>query len=84
MMQLFNILFTALPIVVFGIMDQQYSKETLIKNPKLYENGPNNFFSKTKLFWQWLGYAAMQSALLFYSCFTAMRTSNESFDDHFQ
>ena len=55
----------------------------MIKNPKLYENGPNNFLSKTKLLWQWLGYAVMQSALLFYCCFTAMKTANEVYDDQF-
>jgi magnesium-transporting ATPase (P-type) len=81
MMQLFNIVFTAFPIVIYGIMDQEYDKETLIKNPKLYEHGPNNFLFRKKLLWQWLAYAIMQSTLIFYSCFSTMKNANEVYGD---
>jgi len=35
----FNIVFTCLPIIVYGACDSEYDKETLIKNPVLYEDG---------------------------------------------
>jgi len=49
-MQLFNIVFTALPIVVYGMFDQEFDKDTLIKHPMLYQYGPRNFLFRIKKF----------------------------------
>ena len=34
--QLYNTIFTALPICIFAIFDKQYEREELLSNPKLY------------------------------------------------
>ena len=42
MSQNFNLIFTSWPIIIFATMDQEHSKETLLKSPKLYMFGPKN------------------------------------------
>mmetsp|Transcript_10332 Transcript_10332/g.17363 ORF Transcript_10332/g.17363 Transcript_10332/m.17363 type:complete len:260 (+) Transcript_10332:260-1039(+) len=39
MSQVFNLLFTASPILVFATMDQEYPREDLLNNPELYADG---------------------------------------------
>lgn len=46
----FDIIFTLLPILFYAILDKEFSKENLIKNPKLYEDGPNKKLFNSKLF----------------------------------
>lgn len=79
LMQLYNIVFTSLPIILFGAMDTEYEKETLIKNPKLYEDGQTNALCNVKLFWHWFAYTVIQAALIFYGCFTSLLNAPEMY-----
>ena len=40
--QMYNIIFTAIPIIWFAIFDFQYKKEELLKNSKHYKIGLNS------------------------------------------
>ena len=76
-MQLYNVLFTALPIIIFGVTDLEFDKELLVHNPHLYQDGLiNDLFSK-KIFWRWLMFAAIQGSIIFFSIFTTMKNATE-------
>lgn len=38
----FNLFFTSLPPIIFGILDKDISAETLLELPELYKNGQNS------------------------------------------
>jgi len=38
----FNLFFTSLPPLVFGVLDRDVSAETLLSLPELYKNGQNS------------------------------------------
>jgi phospholipid-transporting ATPase len=40
--QLYNVLFTSFPIVIYAIFDQQYTVKHSMKNPELYKVGLRN------------------------------------------
>lgn len=41
-MVFFNLFFTSLPPLVFGVLDRDVSAETLLSLPELYKNGQNS------------------------------------------
>lgn len=77
MLQLFSVLFTSIPILVYGVMDLQYDKETLLHHPILYEDGPEAQLLDRKTFVQWLLYSAGQAFLIHLMCFSVLKRSPE-------
>lgn len=73
--QIFNIVFTAFPIMMFALFDQEHTKEQLMDRAKLYKIGLKNLCFSTWLFWRWILYGFMMSAIVFYISFV---TFNES------
>uniref|UniRef100_A0A1B6DN12 Phospholipid-transporting ATPase n=1 Tax=Clastoptera arizonana TaxID=38151 RepID=A0A1B6DN12_9HEMI len=61
---MYNVLFTAAPPLAIGLFDKTCSAETMLRNPKLYSQGANNF--SVKVFWIWIGNAIYHSILLFW------------------
>lgn len=49
--QLYNIIFTSLPIVLFALLDQQNNRAHLLSHPQMYKQGPLNSLFKTRHFW---------------------------------
>ena len=67
--QFFNIFFSSLPIVLFGLFDVKYSEKELEENPKCYSVGQENkFFNRKRLF---LSFATtcFFGALFIYICY---------------
>jgi phospholipid-transporting ATPase len=73
--QIFNIVFTAFPIMFFALFDQEHTKRELMESPKLYKIGLKNQCFSTWLFWKWIIYGFSMSAVVFYISFV---TFNES------
>jgi len=69
--------FTALPIIIFGVTDLEFDKEVLLHNPCLYQDGMNSELFSKKIFWRWLLYAIIQGSVIFFSCFTTMKNATE-------
>jgi len=57
MLNLYNVVFTAIPVIWFCVFDWEHPKEHLLEHPKLYKIGLNNVFFNTNAFWRWFGYA---------------------------
>lgn len=47
-----------------GLFDKVCSAETMLRHPKLYSQGSNNF--NVKVFWIWIANAMFHSVLLFW------------------
>eukprot|EP00347_Sterkiella_histriomuscorum_P008769 403343827 len=64
--QLFNIVFTALPIMWYALFDSEFDRKDLHSDPKKYANGPaKRLFNKT-IFWKWMLYATCKAVLIMF------------------
>ncbi len=59
MYQIFNIVFTAFPIIIFALFDQQYKREVLMTEPKKYRVGLRNECFNSRIFWRWIAYGVI-------------------------
>lgn len=50
----FNIFFSSVPILVYGIIEQNYSHEKLLKFPQLYQLHKKNYLLSTTQFLLWI------------------------------
>jgi phospholipid-transporting ATPase len=62
--QLYNIMFTALPIVVYALVDKEFPGSYLEKNPRLYKGGLSDSYFNSKIFWFNFMLAAFQAILI--------------------
>jgi len=56
MFQIYNIVFTALPVMMLALFDSEFPKATLMKQAKHYKIGLKNLCFSTGLFWKWIAY----------------------------
>lgn len=77
MFQLFSVLFTSVPVLVYGVMDLQFEKDTFLQHPVLYEDGLEAQLLGGKIFAQWLLYGAWQAFLIYLMCFSVLKRSPE-------
>ncbi|KAE9022988.1 Phospholipid-transporting ATPase [Phytophthora fragariae] len=64
LLQLFNIGFTALPVLVFSIKDDDISAPTVLFYPRLYQDGYQHEFLNRRRFVYWMFEAVVGSALI--------------------
>ncbi|MCO5558594.1 hypothetical protein L7F22_012180 [Adiantum nelumboides] len=63
---LYNVVFTALPVIIVGIFDKDVSLANARKYPQLYKAGIENAFFKWRILIVWALSAVYQSIILFY------------------
>ncbi|OQS02099.1 phospholipid-transporting ATPase [Thraustotheca clavata] len=63
--QVYNIFFTGLPIVVLGVLDQDLPEDMSLKYPALYTVGPNRQLFNYYTFFRWLCAALYESMVIF-------------------
>ncbi|UIZ28466.1 hypothetical protein KXD40_009351 [Peronospora effusa] len=63
--QLYNIAFTGLPIVVVGVLDKDLPAPFSIEYPDLYRRGPDRFFFNMYTFFRWVAAAFYESLVIF-------------------
>ena len=59
--QSFNIVYSALPIVLYAIFDKEFDAPDLEKNPKQYAPGLKDNYFNLKLFWYWIFSGVIQA-----------------------
>jgi phospholipid-transporting ATPase len=64
--QLYNLVFTALPIILTGIYDFDVDPSTMYRFPELYIPCIDNEFFKPSVFWGWLAHGILESLLCAY------------------
>ena len=52
--QLFNTVFTSIPILVLGVIDRDLSYNTVIKYPRIYQDCVSNAHFGNRRFWLWV------------------------------
>lgn len=67
--QIFNIIFTAYPVMIFALFDYQFNKTKLMAEPKHYKIGLKNLCFTTWIFWKWIFYGVFQSAVVYFASF---------------
>jgi magnesium-transporting ATPase (P-type) len=76
--QLFNIMFCAMPIVVYAVLDIQIPHSELQSNPEFYRLGLHGKLFSTSIFWFWVLEAFVQGLIIvLMSIFTICMTSGD-------
>jgi phospholipid-transporting ATPase len=82
--QLYNVVFTSFPIIVYAIFDQQYSKSRSLKEPHLYSVGLNNELFNVKAISIWFIcptiYACVLAYINYFSLEESLDNSGSMFD----
>jgi phospholipid-transporting ATPase len=63
--QVYNVLFTGLPIVVLGVMDKDLPDHFSLDFPRLYRKGPERAYFNYFTFLRWIGAAVFESIVVF-------------------
>ncbi|XP_042008673.1 phospholipid-transporting ATPase 3-like isoform X2 [Salvia splendens] len=63
---LYNVIFTALPVIIIGLFDKDVSAVLSKKYPELYKEGVRNAFFKWRVVYTWAFFAVYQSLILYY------------------
>lgn len=63
--QLYNVSFTALPILVFAVLDRDIDFDVLFDHPLIYKATSNGQLFNFKVFWKWMLLSLVQSVILF-------------------
>ena len=61
--QLFNTVFTSIPILVLGVLDRDLAYNTVSKYPRIYQDCVSNLHFGDKRFWLWIINGLLESAL---------------------
>mmetsp|Transcript_15420 Transcript_15420/g.30739 ORF Transcript_15420/g.30739 Transcript_15420/m.30739 type:complete len:1231 (+) Transcript_15420:239-3931(+) len=64
--QMYNTMYTATPIVIYGILDRDVTKEVALANPWLYFDGQANQFMSRKIFMKWVGEGIAHASTCFW------------------
>ncbi|KAJ9577646.1 hypothetical protein L9F63_005776, partial [Diploptera punctata] len=62
---LFNVLYTSLPILIYGLFEQNHSAQTLLDYPQLYRNIRKNILMSWSTFFQWITFVLKQISFHF-------------------
>jgi phospholipid-transporting ATPase len=63
--QFFNIIYSCLPIIWFGIYDKEVSYDTLMRDTRYYVQGIIGKLFHSLRFWKWVIYGMMQGVLVY-------------------
>lgn len=69
----FNVIYSSLPILVVGILEQDVSAQSNLEHPYLYVAGPRNLLFDFKLFYWSLFRGFMHSIAIFFIPMLALR-----------
>ncbi|KAJ1687104.1 hypothetical protein LUZ63_018494 [Rhynchospora breviuscula] len=75
---LFNVIFTALPVIAVGLFDKDVSANLSKKYPQLYKEGINNTFFRWRVIAIWAFFALYQSIIFYYFTASASRYGHNS------
>ena len=62
--QLYNIVYTSAPIIIYALFDKQTSDLILMKDPIYYAPGPKRLLFNTKIYLIWFAWGSVQAFAL--------------------
>ncbi|KAK6931154.1 P-type ATPase, N-terminal [Dillenia turbinata] len=75
---LYNVIFTALPVVILGLFDKDVSAKLSKKYPELYKEGIRNAFFKKRVVGIWAFFSFHQSLVFYFFVSTSSSSSQKS------
>ncbi|XP_073001334.1 phospholipid-transporting ATPase 3 isoform X2 [Typha latifolia] len=75
---LYNVIFTALPVIILGLFDKDVSASLSKKYPQLYKEGIRNMFFKWRVVAVWAFFSFYQSLVFYYFTTAASRKGQNS------
>ncbi|KAF7997896.1 hypothetical protein HCN44_009294 [Aphidius gifuensis] len=66
----FNVLFTSLPVLMFGLLEQDYKSNELLRYPKLYQLNKRNYLMSTFHRISWLFTAIWHTFVIYFGTYT--------------
>ncbi|KAA3466146.1 phospholipid-transporting ATPase 3-like isoform X2 [Gossypium australe] len=75
---LYNVIFTALPVIIVGLFDKDVSSSLSKRYPELYKEGIKNMFFKWRVVAIWAFFAVYQSLVFYYFVTVSSSTSQGS------
>ncbi|XP_057417723.1 phospholipid-transporting ATPase 3-like [Lotus japonicus] len=75
---LYNVIFTALPVIIVGLFDKDVSASLSKKYPELYMEGIKNVFFKWKVVAIWAFFSVYQSLIFYYYVSTSNLSAKNS------
>lgn len=67
--QLYNIIFASMPIVIYGLLDKEYTGNFLTNQPTLYIPGIKKLLFNKIIFWKWILSGIVQAFIITLPCF---------------
>ncbi|GMI90147.1 aminophospholipid ATPase 3 [Hibiscus trionum] len=80
---LYNVIFTALPVIIVGLFDKDISPPLSKKYPELYKEGIRNKFFKWRVVAVWAFFSLYQSLVFFYFISASNSTSRDPYGKTF-
>ena len=74
--QFYNLYYTAIPIVLYGVYDTDLPSRILYKFPQLYQAGIDSKKFNSFVFWLWILQAMFEAVLVVYIPIVAMGNSD--------
>ncbi len=62
--QLYNTIFTTVPIVYYAVLDKEFEREDFLQEPRLFEPARNSSYFNYSVFWRWMWYGLLQGLML--------------------
>ncbi|MBA0848568.1 hypothetical protein Goshw_003963 [Gossypium schwendimanii] len=75
---LYNVIFTALPVIIVGLFDKDVGSSLSKRYPELYKEGIKNMFFKWRVVAIWAFFAVYQSLVFYYFVTVSSSTSQGS------
>ncbi|XP_077210178.1 aminophospholipid ATPase 3 isoform X2 [Tasmannia lanceolata] len=75
---LYNVIFTALPVIIVGLFDEDVSAPLSKKYPELYKEGIRNTFFKWRVLSVWAFFSVYQSLVFYYFTIAASRKGHNT------
>ncbi|PKA49367.1 Phospholipid-transporting ATPase 3 [Apostasia shenzhenica] len=75
---LYNVIFTALPVIIVGLFDKDVSALISKRYPELYKEGIRNMFFKWKVVAIWAFFSIYQSLVIYYFTVISSRNGHNS------
>lgn len=81
MMQFYNVLFTALPCIVFAIFDKDVDDLVSMEHPELYRLGVEDGIFTSKAMLSWMGSGIYHSAVIFFFGYYQFASGGHAFEN---
>ena len=77
--QLFNVVFTSVPILILGASDVDLNYQTILKYPRIYWDCIQNAYFRTSRLWFWLLQAGIEACMCTYLSLVLLQNYEEDF-----